>query len=224
MKIGLTQRILYFNGSAYDATQHGWYSYLKGHTIVPIPNRLDQDFEQLAVELDALIIPGGDDSALRQSVGDWKLDCVDLFKQGKIREARTLMCQQSTPGEADEIFRWITVELKLAGQMALRKKPIVGVCHGCFLLVDVLGGEVVGTNNHNNVEHLIKYFGDTIIVNSFHNLSIKQLHQSATVLATDIDGNIEAWIDGSMAGIVWHPERMKEPWIPDEIKTLLFKD
>ena len=48
-----------------------------------------------------------------KSVGDWKLDCVDLFKQGKIREARTLMCQQSTPEEADEIFRWMYDNLDL---------------------------------------------------------------------------------------------------------------
>jgi gamma-glutamyl-gamma-aminobutyrate hydrolase PuuD len=183
LKIGLTQRILTHNGQAYDSTQHGWYSYLRGHTLVPIPNRTDQDFETLAVDLDAVIITGGDDSALRR-----------------------------------------TVELKLAGQMALRKKPVVGICHGCFLLVDVLGGEVVDIDNHHNIEHLINYFGDTIQVNSYHSLSIKQLHKSGTVLATDNDGNIEAWIDGNIAGIVWHPERMKEPWLPDEIKTLLFKD
>ena len=48
-----------------------------------------------------------------KSVGDWKLDCVDLFKHGKIREARTLMCQQSTPEEADEIFRWMYDNLDL---------------------------------------------------------------------------------------------------------------
>jgi replication factor C small subunit len=48
-----------------------------------------------------------------KSIGDWKLDCVDLFKQGKIREARTLMCQQSTPEEADEIFRWMYDNLDL---------------------------------------------------------------------------------------------------------------
>jgi replication factor C small subunit len=48
-----------------------------------------------------------------KSVGDWKLDCVDLFKQGKIREARTLLCQQSTPEEADEIFRWMYDNLDL---------------------------------------------------------------------------------------------------------------
>ena len=48
-----------------------------------------------------------------RSVGDWKLDCVDLFKQGKIREARTLICQQSTPEEADDIFRWMYDNLDL---------------------------------------------------------------------------------------------------------------
>ena len=48
-----------------------------------------------------------------KSVGDWKLNCVDLFKQGKIREARTLLCQQSTPEEADEIFRWMYDNLDL---------------------------------------------------------------------------------------------------------------
>jgi DNA polymerase III delta prime subunit len=48
-----------------------------------------------------------------KSVGDWKLDCVELFKQGKIREARTLLCQQSTPEEADDIFRWMYDNLDL---------------------------------------------------------------------------------------------------------------
>ena len=48
-----------------------------------------------------------------KSVGDWKLDCVDLFKQGKIREARTLLCQQSSPEEADDIFRWMYDNLDL---------------------------------------------------------------------------------------------------------------
>jgi replication factor C small subunit len=48
-----------------------------------------------------------------KSVSDWKLDCVDLFKSGKIREARTLMCQQSTPEEADDIFRWMYDNLDL---------------------------------------------------------------------------------------------------------------
>ena len=183
MRIGLTQRILYHNGQAYDATQHGWYSYLKGHTLVPVANRTDQDFEALAEELDAVIITGGDDSALRR-----------------------------------------TVELKLAGQMTLRRRPVVGVCHGAFLLAEVLGGQVVDIAGHHNTEHTVMYFGDIHQVNSYHTLAIAQLPKQAIPLATDSDGNIEAWIDSNVAGVVWHPERMKTPWIPDEIKTLLFKD
>jgi len=183
LKIGLTQRILIHNGHAYDATSVAWYSYLQGHTLVTVPNRVDQDFEQLAVDLDAVIITGGDDSALRR-----------------------------------------TVELKLAGQLALRKKPVVGVCHGCFLLTNVLGGTVVDIVGHHDTSHTIQYFGELVEVNSYHTIAIRQLHKSGTVLATDEAGNCEAWIDGATAGVVWHPERMKEPWLPDEIKNLLFKD
>ena len=52
-------------------------------------------------------------SSADKSIREWKLDCVDLFKHGKIREARTLLCQQSTPEEADEIFRWMYDNLDL---------------------------------------------------------------------------------------------------------------
>jgi len=48
-----------------------------------------------------------------KSVGDWKLDCVQLFKLGRIREARTLICQQSTPEETEDIFRWMYDNLDL---------------------------------------------------------------------------------------------------------------
>ena len=48
-----------------------------------------------------------------KSVGDWKLDCVQLFKSGIIREARTLICQQSTPEETEDIFRWMYDNLDL---------------------------------------------------------------------------------------------------------------
>ena len=56
-----------------------------------------------------LIAPSSTDKSVRE----WKLDCVDLFKQGKIREARTLLCQQSIPEEADDIFRWMYDNLDL---------------------------------------------------------------------------------------------------------------
>jgi replication factor C small subunit len=56
-----------------------------------------------------LNIPGLTDRA----AGDWKLDCVQLFKSGQLREARTLICQQSTPEETEDIFRWMYDNLDL---------------------------------------------------------------------------------------------------------------
>jgi replication factor C small subunit len=38
---------------------------------------------------------------------DYKLDMVSLFKAGKIREARTLLCSQARPEEMEDIFRWM---------------------------------------------------------------------------------------------------------------------
>lgn len=47
------------------------------------------------------------------AVGDWKLDCVGLFKAGKIREARKLLCDQAEAEEMDGVFRWMYDNLDL---------------------------------------------------------------------------------------------------------------
>jgi len=46
-------------------------------------------------------------------VREWKADVVQLFKQGKVREARTLLCQSARPEEMEEIFRWMYDNLDL---------------------------------------------------------------------------------------------------------------
>lgn len=180
MNIGLSQRILYHRGRAYDSIEHGWYSYLKNHTLAFVPNLVDQDFNNLAQELDAFIITGGDDSAVRR-----------------------------------------TVELKLATAMMKQLKPVVGICHGCFLLTDVMGGIVEEVTDHVDTEHTVQYFNQEFKVNSFHSLGIVVPHKTAQVLAVDNLGRCEAWIDGNIAGVVWHPERMSMPWLPSEIQHLL---
>jgi DNA polymerase III delta prime subunit len=58
-----------------------------------------------------LVAPSSADKSAR----DWRLDCVDLFKHGRIREARTLLCQSSSPEEAEEVFRWMYDNLDLFG-------------------------------------------------------------------------------------------------------------
>ena len=53
-----------------------------------------------------------------KSVRDWKLDCVELFKHGRIREARALLCQSSSAEEAEEVFRWMYDNIELFGKTA----------------------------------------------------------------------------------------------------------
>ena len=58
-----------------------------------------------------LIKPNEGDSA----TADYKLAVVDLFKQGKILEARKMLCSQVRPEEMDELFRWMYDNLELWG-------------------------------------------------------------------------------------------------------------
>lgn len=58
-----------------------------------------------------LIKPNGDEGASQ----DYKLEVVDLFKSGKIKEARTLLCQHARPEEMEDIFRWMYDNLDLWG-------------------------------------------------------------------------------------------------------------
>jgi replication factor C small subunit len=46
---------------------------------------------------------------------DHKLEVIELFKRGKIKEGRTLLCTHTAPEEMEEIFRWMYDNLDLWG-------------------------------------------------------------------------------------------------------------
>ena len=52
---------------------------------------------------------------------DYKIDMVELFKKGKIREARTLLCGRARPEEMEEIFTWMYNNLDLFGKTEEQK-------------------------------------------------------------------------------------------------------
>lgn len=56
-----------------------------------------------------LVPPHGDEGGS----ADWKLDAINLFKAGKIREARTLMCNSVRPEEMEDVFRWLYENLSI---------------------------------------------------------------------------------------------------------------
>jgi len=78
-----------------------------------------------------LIMPRASDTA----AGDWKLDAVSLFKSGRLREARTLICQQSSPEEVNDIFRWMYDNLDLWGQSPEQQDQAILIIRDGYLNV-----------------------------------------------------------------------------------------
>jgi DNA polymerase III delta prime subunit len=46
---------------------------------------------------------------------DYKIEMVELFKKGKIQEARKLVCGKARPEEIEDIYRWMYDNLELFG-------------------------------------------------------------------------------------------------------------
>ena len=58
-----------------------------------------------------LTVPSGNEG----TSGDCKLSAVELFKTGRINDARRLMCSQVRPEEMEDVFRWCYDNLELWG-------------------------------------------------------------------------------------------------------------
>jgi hypothetical protein len=56
------------------------------------------------------LLPPSDKSS---AVKDWKLDAVELFKNGHIKEARQLICSQATTDDMDSVYRWMYDNLSI---------------------------------------------------------------------------------------------------------------
>lgn len=61
---------------------------------------------------------------------DYKLEMVELFKKGKIQEARKLICGQARPEEMDEIYRWLYDNLDIFGDEAKQDKAVLIIKQG----------------------------------------------------------------------------------------------
>ena len=57
----------------------------------------------------ALVKPSGSG----QSTQDWKLQAVDLFKQGRVQDARKAICSQAGAEDMDSMYRWMYDNLEL---------------------------------------------------------------------------------------------------------------
>ena len=56
---------------------------------------------------------------------DYKIEMVELFKKGKIQEARKLLCSRARPEEIEEIFRWMYDNIELFGDTEEKKDSAI---------------------------------------------------------------------------------------------------
>ncbi len=69
-----------------------------------------------------LSAPHGDEGG---ATSDYLLSAVDMFKRGKIREARTLLCQNVRSEDMEALFRWMYNNLDLWGTTPERQDQAI---------------------------------------------------------------------------------------------------
>jgi DNA polymerase III delta prime subunit len=61
---------------------------------------------------------------------DWKFDMVELFKAGKIVEARKLLCGKLRAEEMEEVFRWLYENISIFGDEQKQDSAILIIKQG----------------------------------------------------------------------------------------------
>jgi len=64
------------------------------------------------------------------SSSDYKIQMVDLFKSGKILEARKLICSQATTEEMEDIYRWLYDNLEVFGDEEQQDSAVLIIKQG----------------------------------------------------------------------------------------------
>ena len=140
---------------------------------------------------------------------------------GRIDETIEFDCLVLTGGP-DSIERHLTEDLLFKHAEKLNK-PIIGFCHGAFAVNDLTGGTNGHIKDHWQTEHSICMEDGIYMVNSFHGQSIETIGKDMEVVALSDDDSIEAIKHKYkfIYGIVWHPERMKNPVLPYDVRSIL---
>jgi len=61
---------------------------------------------------------------------DWKIHMVELFKAGKISEARKLLCGSVRPEEMEDIYRWMYDNIELFGDEEKQNSAVLAIKQG----------------------------------------------------------------------------------------------
>ena len=86
-----------------------------------------------------LIKPSGDEGASK----DYKLEVVDLFKSGQVREARTMLCKNVRPEEMEEIFRWMYDNLDLWSTVPEKQDQAIVIIRNGYVNIPMVADQEI---------------------------------------------------------------------------------
>ena len=86
-----------------------------------------------------LSAPRGDEGGAQ----DWKLDTVNLFKSGKVTEARKLMCASVRPEEMEDVFRWMYDNLDLWSKEPERQDQAIVIIRNGLINVPMVADQEI---------------------------------------------------------------------------------
>ena len=81
---------------------------------------------QMNVQNNILLRPNDGDTGET----DWKLEMVELFKDGKIQKARKLLCGAVRPEEMEDIYRWLYDNIELFGNEEQQDTAVLTIKQG----------------------------------------------------------------------------------------------
>jgi replication factor C small subunit len=73
---------------------------------------------------------------------EWKFDMVELFKAGKIRDARVLLCGKLRAEEMEEVYRWLYDNIEVFGSAENQDKAILIIKQGLVDHISVVDVEI----------------------------------------------------------------------------------
>lgn len=119
------------------------------------------------------------------------------------------------------VYRTLT-EVALIKHALDQGLPLIGICHGAFVINEFLGGVNDSIDSHNGTMHDIILEGKPHQVNSYHGMNIARLAPDLEMIG-HCDQTIEAFQHQSLPiwGIVWHPERQPNPVLPRDLRKIL---
>lgn len=114
-------------------------------------------------------------------------------------------------------------ERALVARAVRERVPVLGVCRGAQLLLDVFGQRLEHVPGHIGVRHNLTVEGCERTVNSYHSWGCRRIAAPLRTLACSDDGVVEAFChtETPLLGVMWHPER--ENPFHEHDRTLLQK-